>query len=292
MTPCPLCGHSEAARLFVKDDVAYERCTGCGLPTRGGETGPPSYHDHRPQITQALPPLTRTRYEHLLGTLERYRSGGRLLDVGCGGGFLVETAQALGWEAEGTEVSRAAVDFGVSRGLRLHHGTLDDVEFAAGAFDVVLMMEVIEHVPDPVALLRQIHGLLRPGGVLHLTTPNWGSLSRRLIGSAWFPVTSDHLSYFAPGTMRRALREAGLDPVRIRSANIQPHEILGHWRRRRTPPGGGAAEPARGSFMRETMDLRERVESRPWLRAAKSVVNACLGATGTGDTLRATAVRR
>lgn len=294
LTPCPLCGAVDARPLFVKDGHAYEQCRRCGLPSRGGEAVEPSYHDYLPSLTRELPALTRRRYEDILRTLEPYRRTGRYLDVGCGGGFFVEVAQELGWEAEGLEVSEAAVAFGRERGLRLHHGTIQAVAPDAGAFDVLTMMEVLEHVFEPVELLRHCARALRPGGALYLTTPNWGSLTRRLIDSAWFPISRDHVVYFAPGTVRRACREAGLEPVRVTTANIQPHELVRHLRRRRrtdddaTPDAGRSAEPG---FMDTTMSLRDRVESNPLLRAAKSVVNTGLRWTGTGDTLRVLAVK-
>jgi 2-polyprenyl-3-methyl-5-hydroxy-6-metoxy-1,4-benzoquinol methylase len=281
---CPLCRATAPARLFAKDGWPYERCRACGLTTRGGGDEPPSYHDYLPALTQTLPPLTRRRYEALLARLARYRTAGRFLDVGCGGGFLVEAARDLGWQAEGTEVSRAAADFGRGRGVTIHVGVLSDARLPAGAFDAVTMMEVIEHVPDPVALLRECADLLRPGGALLLTTPNWASLSRRVLGARWSPVGRDHVVYFTPRHLRRALAAAGLAPRRVTTANIQPHEIVSRLRRTR-------AAPQQQTTMERTMALRETVEGSAFLRAAKAAVNALLGATGTGDTIRALAER-
>ena len=235
MTPCPLCGDPSAIPLFEKDGVPYERCGSCGLPTRGGPESPPSYHDYLPDATRSLPPITRERYETLLSGLARYRGGGRFLDVGCGGGFLVETARDLGWEAVGTEVSRAAVEFGRERGLDLRHGTLVDTGLEAGAFDVITLMEVVEHVPDPAGLLRQAAELLRPGGALYLTTPNWNSLSRRVLGAAWHPISRDHVVYLAPWSIRRALRAAGLRPVRVIKTVLRDASSLGWWCTRANP---------------------------------------------------------
>lgn len=285
MNPCPLCLSARALPLFEKAGWPYERCGGCGLVTRGGTDGPPSYHDYFPALTQALPPLTRTRYERLLARLAAYRSAGRFLDVGCGGGFLVETARDLGWNAEGTEVSRAAAEFGRTKGLAIHTGVIADAKLPAGAFDVVTLMEVVEHVPDPVALLAECAALLRPGGALYLTTPNWASLSRRVLGVRWSPIGRDHVVYFTPRHLRRALTAAGLAPRCVTSANIQPHEIAARFRPAR------AVAPQQTSLER-TMELRETVEGSRMLRATKAVVNAGLSATGTGDTIRALAERR
>ena len=293
MTPCPLCRSDQAQPLFEKDGTPYERCGRCGLASRAGGPAPPTYHDYLPQLTQELPPLTRRRYDDLLRRLARYRASGRYLDVGCGGGFLVEAARDAGWKAEGLEVSAAAVEFGRGRGLDLHLGTLEEADLEPGAYDVITMMEVVEHVPDPVGLLRGVHDLLRPGGAVYLTTPNWSSLSRRLIGKHWFPISPDHVVYFTPRLMRSGLRKAGLRPRLVVTANVQPHEILRHFKRRRAGAGapGEADAGADPGFMATTMRVRENVERNPALRAAKGAANTFLGATGTGDTIRALAER-
>jgi len=285
--PCPLCRAARPARAFEKDGVPYDRCGGCGLVTRGGADGPPSYHDYLPEATRALPPITRRRYEALLARLARRRRDGAFLDVGCGGGFLVETARDLGWRATGTEVSRAAVDFGVAKGLDLRCGTLADAALAPASFDVITLMEVVEHVSDPVALLRECAALLRPGGVLYATTPNFGSLTRRVVGPRWPPIAPEHVVYFTPRHLRRALRDAGLAPLRVTSANTSPHEMLRRFRRRRDAGAGREATP-----IERTLALRDAVERDALLRAAKAVANVALAATGTGDTLRALAERR
>jgi len=285
MTTCPLCTHPRAAQLFRKTDYPFHACQRCGVVTRGGPREADTYDDYFPNLTHALPPLTRKRYEDLLRSLERYRSTGRFLDVGCGGGFLVQAAQDLGWRAEGVEPSRPAVEFGRGLGLDLHRGTLDDHEFPEGAYDLITAMEVIEHVDDPVGLVRGAARLLRPGGALYLTTPNWGSLSRRFLGKRWFPIAREHLVLFDPTSLRDAFRRGGLDPVLVSSANVQPHEFLARFR---APSKTGSAPRC----MARTMEVREVIETRPALRTAKAVVNRVLGATGLGDTLRACAEKR
>jgi len=289
VTPCPLCRHPLARPLFEKAGYPYERCRGCGLVTRGGAEGPPSYHDYLPAETRSLPDLTRKRYDELLTRFDRYRRTGRFYDVGCGGGFLVEAAAERGWQAEGLEVSSSAVEFGRARGLTLHCGTLADVRPDEGIHDVVTMMEVIEHVREPVALLRQAGALLRPGGALYLTTPNWGSLTRRCVGFEWAPIGRDHLLYLTPAHLRRALRSAGLEPVRVTSANVEPHQILARFRRRGSAADSTASAGA--DRWRDVERTRASLERNAFLRFAKGAANAALGISDLGDTVRALAVR-
>jgi SAM-dependent methyltransferase len=143
--------------------------------------------------------------ERLLGGLDRVR----WLDFGCGNGGLVRYvlehtgAQACGFE-EGS-IAQAATGLGIpilsSDGLRQQ----------AGVFDVVTAIEVIEHTLDPLAELRRIRGLLRPGGLLFLTTGNAAPFASDLLRWSYI-VPEIHVSFFEPGTLRRALVESGFRP--------------------------------------------------------------------------------
>lgn len=276
---CPACDRA-LRRWFAKEGLEFGRCPACGS---GYAEVPPSeparYHDYLPALTRTLPDATRARYRELLASFAPFRRTGRLLDVGCGGGFFVGEAAAAGWEAEGTEVSAAAVEFGRARGWRLHRGVLDDAPVAPGSLDVLTLFEVLEHVRDPAGLLRQCAGRLRPGGLLYLTTPNMGSLTRRLLGADWSVISRDHVSLHTARALRALCAKAGLEGARVTSRNILPHEVANIFRRR------GAEGTPGGSPMARTVELQARIESRPHLRLAKKAVNFALGVTGLGDTL-------
>lgn len=277
--PCPACtGTLDPS--FHKDGLDYARCRRCASAIAAIPVGEPArYHDYLPDLTKTLPDATRRRYRELLASLEPFRTTGALVDVGCGGGFFVEVAAGAGWRAAGTEVSRAAVEFARSRGLAVHHGVLDGSGFAAGSLDVVTLFEVVEHVREPSGLLAEAAALLRPGGALYLTTPNFGSLTRRLLGSDWSVISRDHVSLMTPRGLRAAAERAGLEPLRLFTRNILPHEVARFFRRRRK--GAGPVPPP----MERTVALQARVEGSLLLRGAKRVVNLGLRATGLGDTL-------
>jgi len=271
---------------FEKDGDACFVCRSCGAMSRTvahdlGER----YADYLPPETLTLPPATRVRYREMLDRLAPRAGGGRrLLDVGAGAGLFVEVAREAGWDAEGTELSRAAADAARERGIVVHVGDLADLPLRRDSYDAVVSLECLEHVPSPPAFLRAAADLLRPGGVLFLTTPNWGSLSRRLLGKEWVAVSKDHLCLLTPSSLRRTLAAAGLAPDRVVTRTILPNEILKRFRR----------TPARrqGFAVRETAALQRSFEERPALARAKRVVNGLLGLTGLGDVLTATAVKR
>lgn len=137
---------------------------------------------------------------------------GRLLDVGCGNGsFLVQMRQ-LGWEVAGVEPDGEAVSIARERsGLEVFQGCLEEAKYPDGCFDAITMNHVIEHVPDPIGLLKEGCRVLRPGGKLVVLTPNIKSLGRRMFGGAWLHWDPPrHLFLFSPQALRASAERAGL----------------------------------------------------------------------------------
>ena len=146
-----------------------------------------------------------------------YRPGGRLLDIGCGAGKFLAEMRDLGWETLGIDISPEAADACRARRLEVFQGTLGDAGISDAAFDAVTMRHCIEHLPDPAGTLREVHRVLRPGGEVIVETPNISGLPARLLGRYWFGLEPPrHLVHFKPGTLKRALREAGFEHCRVR----------------------------------------------------------------------------
>jgi SAM-dependent methyltransferase len=136
---------------------------------------------------------------------------GRLLDVGCGDGTIMARLRRLGWSAEGTEVdAEAAAHARTEHGLTVHLGPLETLGFPDGAFDAVVMNHVIEHVHDPVSLLKECRRILRPGGRLIVVTPNAMSLGHRMLKADWYALEHPrHLCLFSRITLRECAERAG-----------------------------------------------------------------------------------
>jgi SAM-dependent methyltransferase len=141
---------------------------------------------------------------------------GRLLDVGCGKGDLLVRLRNLGWDVEGLDVDSEAVAFSRTRhGLKIHHGSLENQQFPAGSFDAVVMNHVIEHVHDPVALLRECFRVLKHGGRLVLATPNIiNSLGYKKLGRYWSHLDIPrHLHLFTKKNIKDCAARAGFRSV-------------------------------------------------------------------------------
>ena len=140
---------------------------------------------------------------------------GRLLDVGCHIGVFLELAVARGWAAEGVEPSHWACAYARDRGLRVACGTLRGRQFPSAAFDVVTLWDVVEHFPDPAAELHEVQRLLRPDGLVALTTMNVDSPVARLLGPRWPWLMQMHLYYFSVRTLRALLERCGFRVVAV-----------------------------------------------------------------------------
>ncbi len=140
----------------------------------------------------------------------------RVLDVGCGSGVLLARMQALGWQVEGVELDPDGVKAARKRGVSVRQGTLEEQAYPQNSFDAVHSAHVIEHVYDPVGLLRECHRILKPGGTLVILTPNIGSSGHRAYGAAWLNLDPPrHLILFSQATLRQAAERAGFTVSRL-----------------------------------------------------------------------------
>ena len=223
VNPCALCGGRDGTSLFRVDDSLMVRCDRCDLvreATRPAKTD--SVYDADYYSTESAKggyanyvldaEINRITFTERLHAIER-RLGrkGRLLDVGCALGDFVEVARDLGWDAEGIEISAYAAAQAQARGLRVHTGTLEEVDLPQRSYDVVTLYDVVEHLTDPIATLQLVRGLLRPDGVVHMVTPNVGGLQARVLGSRWYHYKpGEHIYLFSPKTAREVVERSGL----------------------------------------------------------------------------------
>lgn len=140
--------------------------------------------------------------------------GGRLLDVGFGSGGFLKIASEMGWDAEGIDFDPKAVEVARARGLNVRCASATDLSAYAEQYDVITISHVIEHVHDPLNLLRDLYRLLRPGGYLWLDTPNLSSLGAQRFGRNWQALDPPrHLVLFTPSSLRMSLVKVGFQQI-------------------------------------------------------------------------------
>lgn len=164
----------------------------------------------------------------------------RLLDVGCGNGDLLVCMRSLGWDVEGVDFDPAAVQTARARGLEVHQGELQSQNYPSDRFDAVTMKHLIEHVYDPLSLVREAQRILKPGGTLVVLTPNSQSLGTHVYGQDWGGWDPPrHLHIFNVENMRTTLERAGFKQVEVRAIAGGARDILSlseGLRRKRTAP--------------------------------------------------------
>lgn len=153
-----------------------------------------------------------------LDLVERFVRQGKILDVGCLTGIFLDVARQRGWQVAGLDPSAAACATAQTYfGLEVWQGVLPDPRITVESFDVVTLWDVIEHVSDPGALVRECWQALRPGGLLVLGTPDIGSLLARIMGGRWMWIVRVHLHYFSRDTISRLLENADFKVKHIQS---------------------------------------------------------------------------
>ena len=233
---CPACGEDSYRELFklVKSRCdprrptdTFVKCCNCGLvyinprilfplePVRESPERSPSDVD-----LNANRRLSDYELPEDLERIRKFKPTGHLLEIGCGTGTFLSLASEVGYQATGIEPVVEHAAYARDRlGLKVIQGLVGDprqsIELPADAFDVVVMIAVLEHVLDVSKVVQAVQRSLRHGGILYLTTPDVNSVFARLRGSRWnmYHVCWHH-QFFSEYTLRRLLTEKGFQVLK------------------------------------------------------------------------------
>jgi SAM-dependent methyltransferase len=219
---CPACGQVTAHRfLYAKDGCDIVKCEQCGLGrSKSSGFDPSAYYtgdyfsgQHADGYADYVgaEPVLRREFAHTVEFLRRFCTRGRLLELGCAYGFFLQEAKPF-FDVSGIELAEDAAAHCRRNGLQVRSGVADDRALREiGTVDAIVLLDVIEHLPDPHGTLQLCARHLNPGGVLMLTTGDFGSLAARLAGPRWRLMTPpQHLWFFTQPSMRRLGESLGL----------------------------------------------------------------------------------
>jgi 2-polyprenyl-3-methyl-5-hydroxy-6-metoxy-1,4-benzoquinol methylase len=230
---CRMCAAPEYKDVFAEGGVLVRRCLACRhvyssyeqderydgyWDEIGAEEIDPVYWDH----------AHRRIYAQFTDRHLEPERPGRIVDVGAGLGYFVDHVRRHrpGWEVSGYELSPRAVEHAhtvLGLGDAVHQGAVEDADLAPGSVDIITLWDVLEHLPEPLPLLRHLRSLLRPGGFVFVQTPSanfqltraWTEVivrDRGVIPGRQYLAPADHVNLYTRATLRRLVEQAGFAP--------------------------------------------------------------------------------
>jgi 2-polyprenyl-3-methyl-5-hydroxy-6-metoxy-1,4-benzoquinol methylase len=227
--------------------------------------------------------ITIKRINEVLDEFEKYRKTNKILDVGCGPGLFLIEAKKRGWDVYGTEYTDKQLEYLENKGINTLKGKLNDDSFEDEIFDIIISSEVIEHINNPLEEMRHFHRLLRKGGLVYITTPNFNAIERFLLKGNYNIIEyPEHLCYFTPKTIDILLTRCGFEKLKITTTGISIAQIKRSTKQKNNKTGTS-------NFSDET--IREQFENG-YMRYIKRIVNSLLNLFGIGNSLKAWYVKR
>ena len=217
---CNLCGQAGTRPFMRRENMDVVQCVGCALVYVSPRLGPQALHAHynsgessRTQYYLDVEVADRKSFAEVLEMAERLLPAkGRVLDVGPNIGTCLALARERGWQTCGIEINEGAARYcRETRGLDVIAGILEDHTYPADHFDLVLLGDVIEHVPDPLLVLKRVQKVLKPGGLVMISTPDIAGWAGRVLQVK----PKEHIYYFSPATMAAMLEKVSLEVVKV-----------------------------------------------------------------------------
>lgn len=279
-THCLICnsGGLHPLKGYERHDLAV--CDACGFVFMYRIPTVEELTEHYKTYSYTGSPGVNTliSFQKLLDEFEPFRETNNILDFGCGRGWFLDEAKKRGWNVYGTEFSADAIALCEQKGIVMKQGDLLSSDFNGVRFDVVFCSEVIEHVNDPVPQLQSMYKVLRPGGCLYLTTPNFNCYLRYQFGPDYNIVEyPEHLCYFTKKTMDMALQKAGFVKKSLRTTGISLSRAA----------GSQHTGTIQATVKQKDENLRRAMNSNRMLNLLKETANAALTITGLGFTIKA-----
>jgi 2-polyprenyl-3-methyl-5-hydroxy-6-metoxy-1,4-benzoquinol methylase len=281
---CPICNSKRIRKLKKYEKYFLVKCNTCSfiysykIPENKELDIHYMHYGHYSYIS----PITLKRYDELLLTFEKYKKTNKILDFGCGSGYFLERAKIYGWDVYGIESGTDAIATCLKKGINmLNTDEINNQDLIK--FDIIFSSEVIEHLSFPVSYLKMLSELIRHGGLLYITTPNFKCISRIFMKSKWTVLGyPEHLSYFTSRTLKKALRNNNFKILNIHTHGLSISRLKLSVKKKKET-----------AVYKNTEDekIREITENSKIMNIIKSIINGLLSFLKMGDTIKCYAIK-
>ncbi|WP_422361702.1 class I SAM-dependent methyltransferase [Reichenbachiella sp.] len=266
-------------KKFPKTELVKSKSSGLVFTRKIPTEKELSDHYNNYSRSSAISEITIKRYHDLLDQFESYRTNNKILEVGCGGGAFLVEAKKRGWEVYGTEYTKEASEIPQKKGITVNYGKLNPDNYPIKDFDIIVSIEVIEHINNPLEEASNIYSLLRSGGLFYVTTPNFNAIERYYLGEAYKVIGyPEHLIYFTPKTLHYLMKKVGFEKEKLLTTGINISSFKGKKQRQ--------MEGRQGGVKNSDQNLRQNIENHFSLRLLKTIVNKILTLLQIGNAMK------
>lgn len=289
-TPCQNCGSCEAKLIYEFSSGNYVKCIQCDLvsvePLPGydqmlarSKFWASEHHKKDVKVKQHYSrEFQNFAFKEYFEEMSSYKRTGKVLDIGCGIGSFIHAAERRGWDAYGVDIG-PSISIAKKHNLKVYEGRLQDVWFPENYFDVLTMFDVIEHIYNLDDLFISIKEKLRRNGLLVIKTPNFNSISSKLLGRNWSAVQPlDHVTLFSKKTLRSYLGKRGFSTIESRTIDINIFGLVNFFIKSYNEHKEGESEISKRTFINKLTNSKS-------LQIARNLLNFLLISTNLGESL-------
>lgn len=211
---CVLCGSARSKTLYHFKSLNVVECQKCGLVRTEGKAGMDYGHYHRDGDYRKFKKMFRNIFSMRFKLINRFvKEPGRVLDIGASTGTFLGFFAERSWETWGVEPSKSGM-LASKKVAKLLRTNFEKAELPQNYFNAVILNHTLEHLQDPVSVLRKVKTILKKGGIVFVDVPNFGGASSKLFGRYWrFLTPEEHLFHFTRESLGKVIKEAGFKVI-------------------------------------------------------------------------------
>lgn len=279
---CRICNSTRISLVYKTEDLFIFKCLNCKAVFLGNQLDEKTikslygYYGHS-TFSDRISPTTKLHYERLLDSFKRQRKNNAIIDVGCGAGHFMQCAAEKNWKIDGTEISDEAIKIARGKRQNVIKGDIASLDLEKEKYDIATLFELIEHVFDPEGMIKKLSYIVRSGGLVYMTTPNYNSITRRILGNRWGIFHKEHIFYFTPRDLAQLLNKHGFKIKSVRTENLSLREALRVFKR------SDSLNTAK--IYEKQENIRNLTEKNILFSALKKTINFILNIFRAGETI-------